>query len=154
MAPGSARPRGGALRRARVSDDARRGVALHERRADRVDRSSGRSADDGAPTRICSGAIYGDVPNRAGHRERPILAGAVARRRAAGGRPGRIARDRASPSRRTSSSAYLGQLAEFGTRAFTALNTALAARRRVRLHPGRRDHRGAARTALRHDVPA
>ncbi len=38
LAAGSARPRGVALRRARVPDGARRGVAVHERGADRLDR--------------------------------------------------------------------------------------------------------------------
>ena len=38
LAAGSARPRRGAVRRARVPDGARRGLAVHQRRADRRDR--------------------------------------------------------------------------------------------------------------------
>ncbi len=78
LAPGFARSRGIALRRARISDGARRRVALHQRLSDRLDRVHAR-----ARRRSSNAEALDDVPVRgravsARRRQRPVLAGTVA----------------------------------------------------------------------------
>ena len=78
LAAGPPRRGGVALRRARVPDGARRGLAVHQRRADRRRPSSGRAragqADSPTSSTRC---LYADAPLPARDRQRPLLAGAV-----------------------------------------------------------------------------
>ena len=117
LAAGSARRAARALRRARVPDDARRGVAVHQRRADRGDRVPARAADRRSARP--SGRRASPTPTRrsgssfVNGRFAPTLSRTHG---PAGGRRVRLAGRRARRTTPTSSQRYLGQLADFTSR--------------------------------------
>ena len=101
-------------------------MAIYQRLADR-ERRVRPAGGDASPRRgadLAAASTRRRAPRR--RRERQIRAGAVARQRVSLRRPRRLAggggTEHADVVQR-----YLGQLADFGTKAFTALNTALAA---------------------------
>ena len=122
LAGGSARARRGTIRRARPADRPRRGMALHERVAARRDRFRPGRSDVGH--RRAAGRIrLRRRAGAAGGRQRPLRHDAVAHKGLpAGVQAGSLAaalNDHADIVQR-----YFGQLADFSSRSFTALNTA------------------------------